>query len=101
LALKTDPLISDFKVRLFASASWNWRQLDKASKDISCGLVPSRVRALLDADYRELPMTGQHCIAAAALPPIHKDPFDRMLIGQALSAARVKLIISATRAKIK
>jgi len=25
LALKTDPLISDFKVRLFASASWNWR----------------------------------------------------------------------------
>ncbi len=44
-------------------------------------------------------MTGQHCIAAAALPPIHKDPFDRMLIGQALSAARVKLIISATRAQ--
>jgi len=65
------------------------------------GSCRARVRALLDADYRELPMAGQHCIAAAALPPIHKDPFDRMLIGQALSAARVKLIIFATRAKTK
>ena len=40
-------------------------------------------RALLDADYQELAMTGQHSIAAAALPPIHDDPFDRMLIAQA------------------
>lgn len=40
-------------------------------------------RALLDADYQELAMTGQHSIAAAALPPIHNNPFDRMLIGQA------------------
>ena len=28
-------------------------------------------------------MTGQHGVVAAALPPIHNDPFDRMLIGQA------------------
>ena len=28
-------------------------------------------------------MTGQHSIAAAALAPIHNDPFDRMLIAQA------------------
>ncbi|HAQ27771.1 type II toxin-antitoxin system VapC family toxin [Stutzerimonas nitrititolerans] len=42
-------------------------------------------RALLDANYQELVMTGQHGIAAAALPPIHNDPFDRMLIGQALT----------------
>jgi len=42
-------------------------------------------RALLDANYQELPMTSQHGIAAAGLPPIHNDPFDRMLIGQALT----------------
>lgn len=40
-------------------------------------------RTFLDAGYQELSMTGQHRIAAAALPPIHSDPFDRMLIGQA------------------
>ena len=27
-------------------------------------------------------MTGQHGAVAAALPPIHNDPIDRMLIGQ-------------------
>lgn len=41
LALKTDPLISDtFKARLFASASWNWRQLDNASKEFENRSVP-------------------------------------------------------------
>jgi PIN domain nuclease of toxin-antitoxin system len=32
---------------------------------------------------RELPITGAHATAAAALPPIHSDPWDRMLVAQA------------------
>ncbi|MGD8834976.1 MAG: type II toxin-antitoxin system VapC family toxin [Desulfobacteraceae bacterium] len=40
-------------------------------------------RGLLDNDYRELPILSEHAIAIDALPPIHKDPFDRMLIAQA------------------
>lgn len=40
-------------------------------------------RGLLDNGYVELPITGEHTVAVVDLPPIHKDPFDRMLIAQA------------------
>lgn len=40
-------------------------------------------RALLENDYAELAITGDHAIAVGGLPPIHKDPFDRVLIAQA------------------
>ncbi len=50
--------------------------------------VDSRLlrRGLLDNDYRELPILSEHAVAIDALPPIHKDPFDRMLIAQATVA---------------
>ena len=41
-------------------------------------------RGLLDNGYDELPITGEHAVALDALPPIHKDPFDRMLIVQSM-----------------
>lgn len=41
-------------------------------------------RALLDNGYLELPVTSVHAVAVHGLPPIHKDPFDRMLIAQAI-----------------
>ncbi|MEO4049375.1 hypothetical protein AAFN46_20130 [Pseudomonas sp. CAU 1711] len=44
-------------------------------------------------------MIGQHCIAAAALPPIHSDPFDRMLIGQAASEGFVLITSDQFMAK--
>ncbi len=40
-------------------------------------------RGLLDNFYRELPVTGDHAVAVEKLPPIHKDPFDRILVAQA------------------
>jgi PIN domain nuclease of toxin-antitoxin system len=40
-------------------------------------------RGLLDNGYTELAITSQHAVAIDTLPPIHKDPFDRMLIAQA------------------
>lgn len=40
-------------------------------------------RTLLDDGYLELPLTGDHAVAVAGLPPIHKDPFDRLLVAQA------------------
>ena len=40
-------------------------------------------RNLLENDYRELAVTGVHATAVDLLPPIHKDPFDRILIVQA------------------
>lgn len=38
---------------------------------------------LLASGYEELPILGGHVTAVAGLPPIHKDPFDRLLVAQA------------------
>lgn len=34
--------------------------------------------------FAELPITSRHGLAAAALPRLHGDPFDRMLVAQAM-----------------
>jgi PIN domain nuclease of toxin-antitoxin system len=41
-------------------------------------------RSLFDNGYAEVAVTGAHAAALAGLPPIHKDPFDRMLVAQAI-----------------
>lgn len=43
--------------------------------------------ALREAGFDELPVTWEHALAAGALPPHHRDPFDRMLAAQALSGS--------------
>lgn len=40
-------------------------------------------RGLLENGYSELDVTGAHATAVDLLPPIHKDPFDRILVAQA------------------
>jgi PIN domain nuclease of toxin-antitoxin system len=46
---------------------------------------PREIRRLLvENAYEELPILGQHAVAVDSLPPIHKDPFDRILIAQAI-----------------
>jgi PIN domain nuclease of toxin-antitoxin system len=39
--------------------------------------------ALVHSGFRPLAMTVEHAVAAGALPQVHGDPFDRMLIAQA------------------
>lgn len=41
-------------------------------------------RGLLDNGYTELTINSQHAVSIDSLPPIHKDPFDRLLLAQAL-----------------
>ncbi len=38
---------------------------------------------LLAHGYEELPITGPQVVAVGNLPPIHRDPFDRLLVAQA------------------
>ena len=42
-------------------------------------------RTLLESGYIELPITGIHAAATSALPPLHRDPFDRLLLAQAMT----------------
>ena len=36
------------------------------------------------AGYQLLAVTAEHAAAVAALPPLHRDPFDRIIVAQAL-----------------
>ena len=41
--------------------------------------------ALTEMDFQELPVTAAHAAGIASLAPIHKDPFDRILVAQSIS----------------
>ena len=43
------------------------------------------LRAALDTGFTELPVHSDAAILVAKLPPYHRDPFDRLLIAQAMS----------------
>ena len=47
--------------------------------------------ALARMGFVELPISGAHAERLASLPPLHKDPFDRMLVAQCLSEPLVLL----------
>jgi PIN domain nuclease of toxin-antitoxin system len=43
------------------------------------------LRAALDTGFVELPVRSDAAVLVAKLPPHHRDPFDRLLIAQAIS----------------
>ena len=53
-------------------------------------------RGLLDNGYDELPITSEHVVSVESLPPLHRDPFDRLLIAQA-TAAGITLLTADAR----
>lgn len=68
---------------VFVSAASIWEVSIKAA----IGKLDADPAALLaeiePAGFRLLPVTGEHAAAVALLPPVHNDPFDRMLVAQA------------------
>ena len=70
---------------LFSAASL-WEITIKRSLDRPDFRVEPRLlrRGLLDNGYLELPITSDHALATETLPPLHKDPFDRILVAQAM-----------------
>jgi PIN domain nuclease of toxin-antitoxin system len=56
-------------------------------------------RGLLDNGYLDLPITSEHAVAVDSLPPIHKDPFDRILIAQVISEGISLLTVDPIVAK--
>jgi PIN domain nuclease of toxin-antitoxin system len=70
---------------VFSSASL-WEIAIKSGLGRADFQVDARVlrRALLDNGYRELAITSEHAVAIDGLPPLHKDPFDRLLVAQSM-----------------
>jgi PIN domain nuclease of toxin-antitoxin system len=56
-------------------------------------------RGLIDNGYDELPVTSAHAVAVESLPPIHEDPFDRILVAQAIVEGIVLLTADAVVAQ--
>ena len=78
-------LIDDTANELLFSAASMWEIVIKRALRRSDFRVDARAlrRALIDNGYGELAIAGPHALAVEMLPPIHADPFDRMLIAQA------------------
>jgi PIN domain nuclease of toxin-antitoxin system len=78
-------LIETSENELFFSAASLWEISIKSGLGRSDFSVSPRLlrRGLLDNGYAELPISGEHAVATDGLPPLHKDPFDRILIAQA------------------
>lgn len=80
-------LLNDPGNDLWFSAVSLWEITIKKSLGREDFRVEPRVlrRGLLDNGYTELAITSQHAVSVEGLPDIHRDPFDRLLLAQALS----------------
>lgn len=97
LSRKAAALLDDDGQRLMFSALSVAVKRAKGRPDFL--IDPAEFRAtLLASSFAELPLTGAHALRLLDLPPIHKDPFDRLMVAQALSEGIVFLTADAALA---
>ena len=79
-------LIRSSRTSVWVSAASIWEIAIKRS--LSRGSMPDSshdaLRYFEDSGYRLLPIDAEHAVQAETLPPHHQDPFDRILVAQAL-----------------
>jgi PIN domain nuclease of toxin-antitoxin system len=68
---------------VFASAASAWEMAMKQARGKVSFPFAELAGALRRVSLLELPVSIRHAEAAAKLPPLHRDPFDRMLVAQA------------------
>ena len=87
LSKRADALVKDPANTLWFSAASIWEVAIKRALDRPDFRVePSVLRAgLLANGYSELAIDGRHCLSLVSLPRLHDDPFDRLLLAQAMS----------------
>jgi len=87
-------LVEDATTELFLSAASSWEISIKSAlgklklPEAASTYVPKR---LTSQGIRSLPISHIHALAAGELPPHHRDPFDRMLVAQAMNEEMVLL----------
>lgn len=79
--------IEDPQNELFFSVASLWEIVIKRRLERSDFRVEASVlrRGLLDNGYQELAIISEHAVSVDSLPPLHKDPFDRILVAQAIA----------------
>ncbi|WP_419924278.1 type II toxin-antitoxin system VapC family toxin [Candidatus Poriferisocius sp.] len=90
-------LIEDLSSELYFSAASLWEVAIKNGLGRADFKVDPRLlrQGLRNNGYLELAITGTHAVAVDTLPPIHNDPFDRLLIAQAHAEALTLLTADA------
>ena len=90
-------LIEDPSSELCFSAASLWEVAIKNGLGRADFNVDPRLlrQGLRNNGYMELAITGTHAVAVDTLPPIHNDPFDRLLIAQAHAEALTLLTADA------
>ena len=86
LSPSTRELIENTENNLLFSAASIWEVAIKTSLGREDFALDPRLfrRGLIDNNYIELPITSEHAVTVNNLPPIHRDPFDRILVAQAM-----------------
>jgi PIN domain nuclease of toxin-antitoxin system len=86
---------------LYFSVASLWEIAIKSGLKRADFQVDARIlrHGLIDNGYHELAISGAHAVAADLLPPIHRDPFDRVLIAQACVEGITLLTDDATVAQ--
>ncbi len=79
-----EALIDDPGTPVFASIASLWELAIKAGKG-KLKLPPNFRDKIAEAGVELLPVSAEHALGVATLPRLHGDPFDRMLVMQALS----------------
>ena len=75
--------IGEGKNTVYVSAAVAWEIAIKRS--LGKLDAPADLEAAMSANrFLPLPVTIPHALAVRALPPVHRDPFDRLLIAQAM-----------------
>ena len=103
LSARAKRQLNDPENELLFSAVSLWEIAIKSGLGRDDFRVEPRVlrRALLDNGYVELPITSEHAVNIDALPTIHKDPFDRLLLSQALVEGITLLTADAQLARYR
>ena len=61
--------------------------------------LPLMQSAMSDMGVIELPVRSEHAVRVTELPPVHRDPFDRLLVAQSLVEPMVLLTNDAVLAR--
>lgn len=70
---------------VYVSSASIWEASIKAGLGKLDADIDLLIQAIRDSGFVELPVRATHAAAVRHLPDIHRDPFDRMLVAQALT----------------